>query len=251
MTSPIRTEVDDFGQPTPSGITAGIVHTLRERSRAFAVRHATYCGRGLMACRLHSTDPHDVWDGDRLTTIYVVRDGNRIVGSARSIQWNSPFGLQAKKFTSLPDGIDETLLIEASRVALDPRYKPSPEVRKEALLKLLGAVIQHRWDLGHYRWVQTMRRGMALLLCTIGVPFEPPVQSIQITDHDADGVPLTDEQLYLGFIDLRNVAALTYVDYPEVYRHFFGTTEPLVAFNADQLDSLRKQVASNISILRG
>jgi hypothetical protein len=199
-----------------------------------------------MACDLRPTDPHDVWDGDEYTTIYVVRDGRRIVGSARSIRADSPFGLQAQKFTRLPDWAD----IEATRVALHPEYN-SPEKRFEAHLTLLGAVVQHRWAEGRFRWVQTMRRGMALLLSELAVPFEPPIESIEITDHSADGMPLVDQRLYLGFLDLRRVAAATYTYRPDVYQLLFGRKAPIVPVEPNEAVELGLRIENNISILRG
>jgi hypothetical protein len=246
VTTPRHAGSSALQTPTStSGITAGIAKSVRERSRAFAVRHAAYCGR-LMACDLSPTDPHDVWDGDEYTAIYVVRDGTRIVGSARSIQADSPFGLQAKKFAQLSDWAD----IEATRVALDPGYI-SPEKRFQAHLTLLGAIVQHRWAEDRFRWVQTMRRGMALLLSELAVPFEPPVRSIEITDHSVDGAPLVDQRLYLGYLDLRRVAAATYTFRPDVYEILFGRREPMAPVEPSEAVELGLRIENNISILRG
>jgi hypothetical protein len=64
-------------------------------------------------------------------------------------------------------------------------------------------------------------------------------------------MPLVDQRLYLGFLDLRRVAAATYTYRPDVYQLLFGRKAPIVPVEPNEAVELGLRIENNISILRG
>jgi hypothetical protein len=236
----------------PHRIVAGVATTPIEKAQAFVVRHRAFCG-DVFACRFGPADPHDAWDADDRTTIYLVLVDGTAVASARTIEGLSRHGLQIAKFgAGLPSALDPERVAECSRVALDPNFRAdSPNLRRQVLLSLFGAMVQHRWQDGHHSWVQATRWAMTRIALRLAFPLDVDPAPITFDGMSGDGVPVTGEHVFLSYVELADTALATWAFQPETYRMAFGDDALVVPFDQGRVDLLRKRIRSSTEIVSG